>query len=389
MPDALRPEDDLLLACARTQPDAATADHIRALSAGPLDWPALLQVAERHGVLPLLYWNLNAAAPEAVPAELREPLRARFQENARINLFLTGELHRVLGLCAQHGIPAIPYKGPVLTASIYGNLALRHFNDLDILVRRDDVLRARDLLVAQGFHPEVRLTPAQEPAFLLYDREYHLRNDVLSLELHWETAAQYFSWRPGMDSAWGRLQHTTLGGLRVVTLAPEDLLLTLCAHGAMHVWEQLKWVCDIAELLRARPSLDWDIVLGEARRLHSTRILWLGLALAHDLLDAPLPGNVLSAIRADPGAAPLAAEVRRRLFAPAPPPLRKRQEYWFYLRARERLRDRIAYAARLALRPNALDCRLLSLPRPLFFVYYLLRPFRLIATYVFGAVRRN
>ena len=41
--------------------------------------------------------------------------------------------HRFAALPLQ-GIAAIPYKGPVLAAAVYGNLALRTFSDLDILV---------------------------------------------------------------------------------------------------------------------------------------------------------------------------------------------------------------------------------------------------------------
>ena len=45
----------------------------------------------------------------------------------------------------------IPYKGPVLSTSIYHDLALRSFGDLDILVHEHEVLRVLDLLVSYGY----------------------------------------------------------------------------------------------------------------------------------------------------------------------------------------------------------------------------------------------
>jgi hypothetical protein len=69
-------------------------------------------------------------------------LRARFEEIARKNLRFTAELIRILNCLESHGIAAIPFKGPTLAESVYGNLALREFSDLDILVRQSDFPRA-------------------------------------------------------------------------------------------------------------------------------------------------------------------------------------------------------------------------------------------------------
>jgi hypothetical protein len=45
-------------------------------------------------------------------------LRARFEHNARKNLVFTGELIRILDCLQSHGIPAIPFKGPVLAEAV-------------------------------------------------------------------------------------------------------------------------------------------------------------------------------------------------------------------------------------------------------------------------------
>ena len=104
----------------------------------------------RHGLVSLLYYQLSTICPESVPGALLNRLKTRFQANLAHNLFLTAELLKLLSLFENHGIPAVPFKGPVLASSVYGNLSLREFSDLDILIHREDFNKAKDLLLLAG-----------------------------------------------------------------------------------------------------------------------------------------------------------------------------------------------------------------------------------------------
>lgn len=145
------PEIELLLCCARTQPSPEIGQQIQTLAQQSLDWSYLLQTAARHKVLPLLYQNLKTLCPEAVPKPVLSELRNFFHTNAAHNLFLAQERLKILKLFQDNDIPAIPFKGPVLAASVYGNLALRQFGDLDILVNPKDTIKARELLITQDY----------------------------------------------------------------------------------------------------------------------------------------------------------------------------------------------------------------------------------------------
>ncbi|HWS54222.1 MAG TPA: nucleotidyltransferase family protein, partial [Pyrinomonadaceae bacterium] len=105
-----RPEHRLLLLCARARVSTEAAARIKSLAASGLDWDYLYRLARRHSVLPLLYRQLSAAAPrETPPAELRR-LRDDFRKHIARNLYLTGELERVVGLFESERVPVIPYK---------------------------------------------------------------------------------------------------------------------------------------------------------------------------------------------------------------------------------------------------------------------------------------
>ena len=152
-----------------------------------IDWDALLELSLRHKVMPLLYRRLKAVFAEIVPVEFMERLRDYFYLNAARNHLLTKELCGILQLFDAGGIRAVPYKGPLLAAKLYGDVSLRQFNDLDIMVRREDVLKAFALLRKHGFRAERPLTEAQTAALLKVECEqmFFREEGRIYLDLHW------------------------------------------------------------------------------------------------------------------------------------------------------------------------------------------------------------
>ena len=142
----------MLLLCARTEIDPRAEAQIRSMLL-EVDWDCLIAIAHQHRVLPLVYRSLtrmNAAVPERAINRLR----ATFQANVRRNLFLCSELLRIIELFRENGIASIPYKGPIVASLVYGDISLRQFADLDVIVPIPDVTKARALLVARGYRPE-------------------------------------------------------------------------------------------------------------------------------------------------------------------------------------------------------------------------------------------
>jgi hypothetical protein len=377
----VRPEVELMLCCARTRTDARVVARLRELLDGSLDWDFALRFAESHSLVPLLYFNLHAHAPEKVPPVVYEKLRDQYRRISALNVYLSGELRRLLKLFAAHSIEAIPYKGPALAAQAYGNIALRHFGDLDILVRQRDVLRVMELLIAEGYTLHPPLNGVQQALMLRTQCNLPFTRDArrLIVEIHWRVSARLFSSPLDEESLWENSGHDSFEGMTIKTLAPEDLLLSLCVHGAKHLWERLSWIADIAQLLEVYTDLNWPRLLERARRSGTERMLLLGLYVARDLLDAELPAQVESQFEIDAGIAPLAAQIYTQLFAGDGETSGMSSYFLFQLRARRRLRDKFNYC-RYVVSPTEEDLTLLSLPAPLSFIYYVLRPLRMIWT---------
>jgi hypothetical protein len=377
------PEGELLVHCARLEIDEARSESIRTLAGSDLNWTRLLSLAQRHALIPLLFFQLNRIAPDLVPADQLKQLRDRARSNAALNVILTGEMVRLLELFESKQIPAIPYKGPAIAVGIYGNLALRQFADLDILVPDTDVWRATELLIEQGYQAHFVIPVSKQSSFirLSYVRLFHHETQKITVELHWRLAPRFFGAPFDTSNLWQRSRQLELQGSSVRMPRPEDLILMLCIHGAKDCWQKLEWICGLAELVRSKTDVDWQRVLAHAKEIRSVRILSLGLVLAHELLNAPVPDHVLQQLSSSKQLNELVEQISTQLFRDDVKSLSLTQRVRFHLGVKDSLVERVRYCTRLALTTTPVDWEMVRLPDSALFVYLPLRAFRLFRKY--------
>lgn len=369
-----RAEYQLLLDCARVSPEERRRRMRRTIECG-IDWELFLRTARHHGMVPPVYLRLSETSDSAVPPWVIDWLRRSFQETTWRNTLLAGELTRVLDMLASYGIDAVPFKGPVLTALAYENVAMREFGDLDLLVRADERARVKDLLLADGYTMYDGWSHVHE-----LNHEYTVvgTRSGVRLDVHWQLFPRaVLPIRP--DQLRQRLVAVRISDREVRTFSLEDTLLILCVHADTHAWERLMWIGDIALLVACHPGLDWGKAVEIAAASGSERLLLLGLRLANDLLGAAPPEPVLTRTRTDPHVTRLATTISERLFESAPNNVEAdRQKSLLQLMSRNRLWHRLWLAAT----PNESDWKVMRLPRSLSPLYYVIRPFRLLGKYV-------
>ena len=297
---SLRPESELLVWCARTVVTDALKARIRQRVQESLDWAVVLDLAGYHGVGALLYRNLSTLCSDLVPAESLTQLRQWTQAGALLNRVLAQELVVLCEAFDAHGVPVTPIKGATLAVSAYGDLTLREFSDLDLLVPKSFIAEAQAVLLAQGYE---RRNPSSEPGETDHEEgPYHVfikKRTLFRVDLQWVMAHQHFVFQLDRSEFWQRRTAVPLANKTVQGLTPEDLLIVLCVHGSKHAWEQLRWVCDVAELLRSHQCLDWERILSSASNWRCRRLVYMGLSLAHLVLDAPLPEAVVARFSVD------------------------------------------------------------------------------------------
>ncbi|HYN80743.1 MAG TPA: nucleotidyltransferase family protein [Gemmatimonadaceae bacterium] len=369
-----RPEYQLLLDCARVSLTGERRSRMNRTIECGIDWQLFLRTAHYHGMLPVVYLRLSETGVSVVPPTVMSWLRRSFQETTWRNTLLAGELTRVLDLLASHSIDAVPFKGPVLAALAYENVAMRQFGDLDLLVQPHERARTRELLLGDGYTMYDGWSHVDE-----LNHEYTLvgTRGGVRLDVHWKLFPRaVLPVKP--DRLRQQLAEVRIGDRTVRTFSPEDTLLILCVHADTHAWERLKWISDIARLVTSHPGLDWAKSVEIADSTGSERILLLGLRLADDLLGAASPEQVITRARTSRHVTRLANTVSERLFEPAATDVEAdRDKSLLQLRSRDRLWHKLWLAAT----PNESDWEVMRLPGSLSALYYVIRPFRLLRKY--------
>jgi hypothetical protein len=371
------PEFELLLACCSVSGREFAESDLSGLESG-VDWRRALQLAEHHSVLPLVYRALRDHS-HSLPPEVLADLQVRYEANARKNLKFTAELFRILDCLEADGVPAIPYKGPVLAETVYGDLALRDFSDLDVLLHPSDVRRAKSALERLGYMPSTELSPAIERLYIATGYEYTFDGPTGRnlLEIQWNIVPRFYAVDFSMDHFFERALSATLAGRAVRSLSPEDLLLTLCVHAAKHAWIRLCWLRDFAGVLKSQ-QLNWEVVEQRAHDLGIWRMVGVSLDLAHRLLDADLPDALRQKLEDDREIESLYAAIAQ--FLPTAEEFNAESPAYFRLmiRLRERPSDKLRFVFRLVLTPGPGEWNAVRLPAALFPLYRVVRVFRLL-----------
>ena len=365
-------EFQLLLQSARSRPDAG---RIGNLVQEGINWQTLLELAKRHHVQSLVIRSLKLACWDAVPPAQQVELESSSRTIAVKNLLCTGELFRLLDAFGKNGIASVAFKGPVLAELVYGDLFLREFADLDILVHQADVCKAEKVLITGGYQSYDQ-DKDYRSAFLSYygQQPFWAANGVM-VDLHWRLASKNVALPIQLSAVWERLQKVMILGRNVPTLAWQDIPLFLAAHGTMHGWASLIWLCDFAELLHKREDIDWGILFHCAQRAHSSRPLLLAMFLASTMLDAPAPTELTKKARESSAVQALAEKARLEMLRP--PSQGDLGEFLWGLRTHDLLRHKLRPLTELAVTRTVNDYWAMPLPKPLWGMYYLTRPFRL------------
>jgi len=276
------------------------------------EWRLIAALAYQHGVGQLLYHRIkskNIAISEEVAGKLKE----KYQQNAMRNMSLYQELHRLLGVFQEKDIPIIVLKGAYLAEAVYENIALRPMGDLDLLVNIDNLSRIEQELLALGYQPmDCNRVIAQEN----YHFSYQLPEHGIHVEIHWSLFIRKNPLQFDEGGLWSRSQTVTIAQTTTRTLSPEDLLLHLCHHTARHTYDmRLRMFSDIGELIKRQGSqLDWEKIGARARLWGIQHSLYFILRLARELLDVPVPQDVLASFLPEDFKEDYLALARQKIF---------------------------------------------------------------------------
>lgn len=381
MPQVLNSATDVILQCARTFLSSGKNPELQTALAKTQDWQLVERTADDHCVMPLVAFILGRHGNGVVPMEVLQRFRERSLRLARNNLAWGHEWQRILRCLSEADIPAVSFKGPALALAAYHDLALREFHDLDLLVRSRDVAGARDVLVANGYTLWSQ-TRNQTDTALVQSRNQQIcftsQQRGTAIDLHWGAVHEMFSFQLEADKLWQAAYVARCGDISFLSLAPEHLLLYLCAHGTKHCWRNLCWLCDVAALVQAHPHMDWHACIRSAEAAGCDLLLKHTLLFSEQVLGVELPEPIKQYSRNDARARTLSGVARQFLLAQPGdnPGYLKAMSY--HLAFARRGRDRARLVFERVFVPAEPDWNAVRLPNALYFLYYVVRPVRFI-----------
>jgi Uncharacterised nucleotidyltransferase/Transglutaminase-like superfamily len=287
------PEFDLVLACLRWPQKTVDGERIRSLAGQPIRWPYLLEIVNHHKVVPLFFRNLEAFAGDCIPEEPAAALRVCARENAQTCLGRTAHLILLNHLFQERGIDVRIFKGIPLAITAYQDACLRDVGDIDLLVEEKDIFQAGEILRAQGYErcePQARLTPRRLRSYLAHQKDFSYEHpgDGVVIDLHWRLFRNRFLPANAGLAEVGQ-EWLVLGAERIATLPAPRLLLYLCVHGALDGWLRLKWLADIAALLRTMTAEQLASTAELAKKQQALPQFSAACLLCQDLLGNDLP----------------------------------------------------------------------------------------------------
>jgi hypothetical protein len=326
--------------------------------------------------------HLTARVPETTRLGLVE----RFRVHTIRNFELTKQLLDILSVLEKDGVNVLAFKGPVLSQQLYGDLSLREFIDVDILVAPTHASAVIALLSAQGFEPQFILTPQQFARFQRSSSQMGLYHPVkkMLVEVHWALLSPGYTFSPAVQMAWESVQSVSIAGRSIKTFSSETQLLFSCLHQAKHNWSRLGWVMDLAALIHQSPAMDWQQIQKRAGSFGTARMIRVGLRLVRLLFEVSLPARIMEWVSDDTSSIKIAEKILKRFLlvdttVGKPVPLDP-----LFRASMESLADRTFYWFDTILRPTPLEWALLPLPDSLYPLYYPIRVGRLVYKHTAG-----
>ena len=373
------PEFELVLACLRWPQENVDGDRIQSLARQPIRWPYLLEIVHHHKVVPLFSRNLESFAPGYMPDEPAAALRASEAANRETCLRRIGHLLLLNRLFCHGQVEYRVFKGIPLAIAAFDDPSLRDAGDIDLLVAEKDVFTASDILRSEGyvrFEPPARLTERRLRSYMAHQKDFSYQHPGagMVIDLHWRLFRNPFL--PANASLAQVGEHfVSLGSESIPTLPTPQLLLYLCVHGALDGWLRLKWLADIAALLRTMTAEQLASTAAAAAQQRALPQLSAASLLCNDLLGScPQPPGCLD--RNDRTVAHIVRFSKRLMTSNQCRPIREQVSSTQWLLNEARLYTTLEYRLNLLerslFRPRA--WRRFDLPDALFPLYALLSP---------------
>ena len=347
-----------------------------------MDWNSFFRLLRRHRVTVQTHKVLQQLPRGHVDSQILSRLKCQSALVVQRNMGMTAYLISLTRQLTDTGIAYLAFKGPVAGYDLYGTPGIRQMRDLDILIDPEALTQAEAVLLKNGFTrivPDFSLPPRQLSYFIKNGHHFVYAHPVKKcvIELHWRLFGNSVLFPISFSMLWQQKRSIRMGTQDIFTLGREHTFLMLSVHGSKHSWNRLFWLNDIARMMHAGAITDWPGFTSQVKKMGIERMVAESVILAHCILGTPLPEPVACLAAEDPV---IPKMVERSLFLISFPEegIRPFNRAYRYLKWHQTFLVRnINYHlwhAGVNAGPTLTNMKMISLPDPLFPLYYVIRP---------------
>ncbi len=260
-------ETRFVSACLEGRWNPVALDEARALSRNTsFTWEVVREIAQTEELAPLLY-NITRSQ-NLVPADLEKDLADSYYFTVARNSLLFDDLEQVLSALVDRNIRVILLKGAALAETMYGSVAVRPMEDLDLLVHRDTLPMAVAVLSEFCVDPSGRGHAAEFTEYMHQAVFVKTGKTRTAIDLHWNLLdSPFYPHTLLTDWVWKTAVPVRVGRAPALVLGPEALLLHLCGHMMIDEGRKdLLWHFDIGyTIAQYRNTINWERLIAQAK----------------------------------------------------------------------------------------------------------------------------
>jgi hypothetical protein len=283
-------------------------------SARKVNWRGVLKIAERSHVLPLLYYSIEDRQRElGVPEDIFLKLKNAYDANSARNMTVIEEFAILSRSLKEAGVPITLLKGSALIHTIFqDSVVIRKMDDIDILVKEEDLRKAARVLQANGYklpHPFDLFNATGgviKHKSVMYNKHgANSQQAPAPVHLHWHVVnisspMLTLNWsKINMSEIWNSITSIGVDGSgNMFVMCPEHMVLALCEHGMRNGFAKLNILYDIhSYVTRYRHSIDWHKLSVIAKAWGLTVPLHVGLLLSQMSFETYIPTGFFTELR--------------------------------------------------------------------------------------------
>jgi len=372
----------LLILLSRLQYKTATPAEVQSfIHTEAVNWELFQKIITVHQVRPFVYNILTANAIQT-DAAFHHKLKLATTRIATGNLLKLKELVHIQQLLKNSGVESIPYKGVLLSKTLYNDYVSRETSDIDFIIHPKDFATAREVLVADGYDSTYYYNPEYRNLFLKSDNELlfdkSISEEKYKIEIHWAITHKMMAIPFRDEELFRNTQRENVFNNEIEVLSlSNSLLVLLIHHGVNDVWRTVRHTIDIATFIgKYYSEIDWKEIARLTKQYRIYKTTCLGLSLCKEIYGIEIPEEFMT----NDG---LLKKIVHNMLR-FPPIKRKKlsiENIFQQFRLRDSMQDKVrlsgAYLS-TALLPNIRDVEAWPIPAKLRFLYYFIKPFRLL-----------